>query len=99
MLINKHFLPIGSVVGVKDDSRRLLIISRQIYSETNHVVRDYAALEYPGGFINAEEMFVLFDRKDIENVYHYGYVDEVELKLDQMLYETERNGRKDGDHR
>lgn len=92
MLFEKNFLPISSVVGVKDDSRRLLVIGRQVYSESNHVIRDYIAVEYPNGFVNVAHKMVLFDRSDIEVVYHYGYVDEVEMDLDQKLHEAEQKG-------
>lgn len=95
MLFEKSFLPIGSVVGVKDDSRRLLIIGRQVYSDSNQVVRDYVAIEYPNGFIDAKEAFILFDKKDIQVVYHYGYVDEVEMELDRKLHEVETKGSKE----
>ncbi|MEI3614236.1 DUF4176 domain-containing protein [Pseudogracilibacillus sp. SO30301A] len=91
-MFKKHYLPVESVVGLINDSRRLLIIRRQLYSETNHVIRDFAALEYPNGFVNSKEKFILFDRKDIEVVYHYGYVDEKEMELDRLLYETEYKG-------
>lgn len=89
MIFEKQYLPIGSVVGLKNDSRRLLIIGRQLYSETNQVVRDFAALDYPNGFVSSKEKFILFDRKDIEVLYHYGYVDEKEMELDKLLYEAE----------
>ncbi len=92
MLLEKKYLPIGSVVGVSDDSRRLLIIGRQVYSDSNRVVRDYVALEYPNGFIDAEDKFVLFDRSHIQVVYHYGYVDEVEMELDKRMHEVDVKG-------
>ncbi|MFN2744842.1 MULTISPECIES: DUF4176 domain-containing protein [Bacillus] len=47
MLLKKNYLPVGSVVGLHNDSRRLLVIGRQMFSETNHVIRDYAAVDYP----------------------------------------------------
>lgn len=37
MLYSKKYLPVGSVVGLHEDARRLLIIGRQLYSETNNV--------------------------------------------------------------
>lgn len=92
MFYKKKYLPIGSVVGLKDDSRRLLIIGRQLFSETNQVVRDYAALQYPNGFTDAKGKFILFDEKDIDVVYHYGYVDEKEMQLDKLLYEAAYKG-------
>lgn len=89
MLYEKNYLPVGSIVGVKKDSRRLLIIGRQLYSETNNVIRDYAALEYPNGFVSADDKFILFDSDDIEVIYHYGYVDEKEVELDTLLTKAE----------
>lgn len=99
MIFEKHYLPVGSVVGLKNDSRRLLIVGRQLYSETNEVIRDFAALEYPNGFVSAKEKFILFDRGEIEVVYHYGYVDDKELELDQLLHDAEQNGEEGGELR
>lgn len=90
MLFSKNYLPVGSVAGLQGDARRLLIIGRQLYSETNHVIRDYAAVEYPKGFADPKEKLVLFDHADISVVYHYGYVDEKEMELDQLLTEAEQ---------
>ena len=92
MFFSKEFLPIGSVVGVKGDSRRLLIIGRLMFSENHNVVKDYTAIEYPNGFINSKEKFILFNKDDIDVLYHYGYVDEMEMKVDQLLKETEKKG-------
>ncbi|GIO24156.1 DUF4176 domain-containing protein [Oceanobacillus sp. J11TS1] len=60
MIFEKHYLPVGSVVGLKNDSRRLLIIGRQLYSETNNVIRDFAALEYPNGFVSRKRKIYSF---------------------------------------
>ncbi|MDA1476877.1 DUF4176 domain-containing protein [Bacillus changyiensis] len=89
MLFNKNYLSVGSVVGLNNDSRRLLVIGRQMFSETNNVIRDYAAVEYPNGFTDPKEQLVLFDKDDIELVYHYGYVDQRELLLDELLTDAE----------
>ncbi len=89
MLFSKKYLPVGSIVGLHNDSRRLLIIGRQLYSETNHVIRDYAAVNYPNGFTQSKEPFILFNHQDIHRLYHYGYVDEKEMQLDRLLVEAE----------
>lgn len=90
MIFSKQYLPVGSVVGLHEDSRRLLIIGRQLYSETNQVIRDYAAVNYPNGFTDSKEPFVLFKKQDIHVVYHYGCVDEKEMQLDGLLTEAEK---------
>lgn len=92
MFFQKKYLPVGSIIGLKDDSRRLLVIGRQLYSESNNIIRDYAALEYPNGFVDSKEKFILFDNKDIMTVYHYGYVDEIEMQLDEKLHEAAYKG-------
>jgi len=92
MFFQKKYLPVGSVVGLKNDSRRLLVISRQLFSESNQVIRDYAAFEYPNGFTDAKEKLILFDNKDIDVVFHYGYVDEKEMELDRLLDEAAYKG-------
>jgi hypothetical protein len=95
MLFSKSFLPVGSVVGLTNDSRRLLIIGRQLYSETNNVIRDYAAVNYPNGFTDAKEKLVLFNNEEIDVIYHYGYVDEKELELEELIIAAEKNRGKD----
>lgn len=97
MLYSKKYLPVGSVVGLHEDARRLLIIGRQLYSETNNVIRDYAAVDYPNGFTDAKEKFVLFNTQDIAVVYHYGYVDEKEIQLEELLVEAENNDNRSAD--
>ncbi|MDY0405160.1 DUF4176 domain-containing protein [Virgibacillus sp. 179-BFC.A HS] len=58
MLYSKKYLPVGSVVGLEGDSRRLLVIGRQLYSQTNNVIRDYAAVPYPKGFTDSREKLI-----------------------------------------
>ncbi|WP_307786793.1 hypothetical protein [Pseudogracilibacillus auburnensis] len=43
--------------------------------------------------MDSNEKFVLFNRTDITVVYDYGYVDEKEMQLDQILYEAEHSFR------
>lgn len=95
MLFSKKYLPVGSVVGLHDDARRLLIIGRQVFSGTNNVIRDYAAVNYPNGYTDPKEKLILFNNDDISIVYHYGYVDEKEVELDRLLTEAEQSN-KDG---
>ncbi|WP_263315950.1 DUF4176 domain-containing protein [Bacillus swezeyi] len=33
----------------------------------------------------------MFNKQDIEVVYHYGYVDQKEMQLDELLIEAEKN--------
>lgn len=93
MIFSKNYLPVGSIVGLRDDSRRLLVIGRQLYSATNNVIRDYAAVNYPNGYTDPKEKLILFNKSDIAIVYHHGYVDEKEVELDRLLTEAEQTSK------
>ena len=72
------YLPIGSVVLLKNGSKRVMIYGRkQIHIETNKEW-DYLACLYPEGNINEEFMY-LFNHDQIDKVYFLGYRDDEEL--------------------
>lgn len=63
---------------------RSFVIGLQLFLESNNAIRDMS-IKYPNGFIDSNEKLVLFDRTDITVVYDYGYVDEKEMQLDQII--------------
>ncbi len=70
----KRFLPIGSVVLLKESKKRIMIVGvkqKQIDSEK---VWDYSACLYPEGIINPDRLY-LFDSEQIERVYFIGFQD------------------------
>ena len=74
------YLPIGSVVLLKNGSKRVMIYGRkQIHIETNKEW-DYLACLYPEGNINEEFMY-LFNHDQIDKVYFLGYRDDEELQF------------------
>lgn len=79
MLMEKY-LPIGTVVLLKNGSKRVMIYGRkQIHVETGQEW-DYLACLYPEGNINEEFMY-LFNHDQIDKVFYLGYKDEEELKF------------------
>lgn len=75
-----EYLPIGSVVLLKNGSKRVMIYGRkQIHIETNKEW-DYLACLYPEGNINEEFMY-LFNHDQIDKVYFLGYRDDEELQF------------------
>ena len=76
----KDLLPIGTVVLLKNGSKRVMIYGRkQIHVETGQEW-DYLACLYPEGNINEEFMY-LFNHDQIDKVFYLGYKDEEELKF------------------
>ncbi|MBQ3018134.1 MAG: DUF4176 domain-containing protein [Clostridia bacterium] len=70
----KSYLPIGSVVILKDAEKKIMIYGRRQRRITDEVEYDYIACLYPEGNINEEYMY-LFNHEDIETVVHRGFSD------------------------
>jgi hypothetical protein len=82
----KEYLPIGTVVILKDGEKSIMIYGRkQIHAETN-VAYDYVACLYPEGNLN-EEYTYLFNHDQIKDVLFTGYVNEDETEFLKVLNE------------
>ena len=88
----EKFLPIGSVVMLKDATKELMIIGYCMKSEENgDKIYDYLGCVYPIGYISPEVNF-LFDHESIDNVLYKGFEKEKKaieqyLKLQMQNYE------------
>lgn len=70
----KGLLPIGTVVTLKNGSKKLMIIGvKQTDTETS-VEYDYLSLIYPEGFINASTLFY-FNTESIDKIHYLGFND------------------------
>lgn len=72
---NNTYLPLGSIVYIKGDLQKLMIISRGmvIANGNEQVLFDYGACMYPYGMINDKVAY--FNHEDIAQVVHEGYSD------------------------
>jgi hypothetical protein len=82
-----RFLPIGSVVRLKEGKKRLMItgflpIEQNEKGEKN--VWDYSACLYPEGVITPTNNY-LFNHSQIEEIHFIGLVDEEEEKFKEKL--------------
>ena len=68
----KDFLPIGSVVLLKNATKKLMIIGILQVSTNEDKVYDYLAVPYPEGYIGEDNNF-LFSHEDINDVIFRGY--------------------------
>jgi len=87
----KKYLPIGSVVMLKNGKKRLMITGyASIDLEKKDKVYDYIGCMYPEGVITTEQS-ILFDHVNIEKVYCLGFSDDEQKdfakKLDEILTE------------
>ena len=72
LLSNSEYLPIGTVVTVGNESKKMMIIGLlQVKSENNEVY-DYSGVLYPEGYLGSSETY-LFNKEQISRIYHLGY--------------------------
>lgn len=82
------YLPLGSVVMLKEGTKRIIIYGRkQIAVETGEIY-DYVACFYPEGNISAEYTF-LFNHENIDKVIFSGYADEEDAEFQKVLFKVD----------
>lgn len=70
--IPSGLLPVGSVVLLKDSTKKVMIIGHnQIEVGNNEIIYDYSGCLFPEGYLNANSIY-LFDNEQVEYVYHIG---------------------------
>ena len=82
----RRLLPIGTVVQLKNTTRKVMIISTQIKettSDNKEIYHDYLACLYPAGVIDSKVNYT-FDDADIETIYAYGPITDEEFKIRLM---------------
>ena len=70
----KEYLPIGTVVLLKEGQKKIMIYGRRQKRVTDEHEYDYIACLYPEGNISEDYMY-LFNHEDIETVVYRGYSD------------------------
>lgn len=83
-MAEKHYLPIGSVVALKDSKKRVMIYGRQVKSRDQNKDFDYIACMYPEGYLSSGEV-ILFNQEDIQMIYFLGFQDLEELHFRSLL--------------
>lgn len=82
------YLPNGSIVRLKEGTRKLVIYGRkQIMMTETPRTFDYIGVLYPEGYINPDYTYV-FNHEDIEEVVFTGYADEEEKRFSAQLREV-----------
>ena len=88
--MNKEkYLPIGTVVLLKDAKKRVLITGFAAKGkETGDKMFDYMGCLYPEGVISSEQN-LLFNHEQIDKIFYIGYIDEewknIEVKLKEVV--------------
>lgn len=83
-----EILPIGTVVLLKDASKRLMITGFMPIADEKEY--DYRGCLYPEGYLIGDETF-LFNHDQIDEIYHEGLHDEETEQYNQLLIEIKEN--------
>lgn len=74
----EKYLPIGSVVLLKESNKRLMIYGRKQVTSESDKVWDYIGCLFPEGNLDQKHMYV-FDHEQIQQIYMVGFQDIEEI--------------------
>lgn len=84
----KEYLPIGSIVLLKNASKKIMIYGRKQMAADTGEMFDYVACLYPEGNIS-DEYTLLFNHEQIETVVFRGFSDEEEVHFNGSILNVE----------
>lgn len=83
--VGQKFLPIGTVVMLKEGSKRVMITGFcSMAADDQNIMYDYAGCMYPEGVLSSDET-ALFNHEQIQTVYHLGLIDDEEKQFKASL--------------
>lgn len=81
----EKYLPIGTVVMLKNGKKRAMITGFcSISGDNKEQVFDYSGCLYPEGFLSSNQT-LLFNHEQIEKIYYVGLIDEEEKQFKEKL--------------
>lgn len=79
-------LPIGTVVLLKNATKRVMIIGYCKYKMgDDETIYDYAGVAYPEGFMSPETT-ALFNHEQIDRIYALGFQNEARFAFEEKLH-------------
>ena len=78
------YLPIGSVVTLKDGGRPLMITGRNQTTAADNTFWDYSACLYPEGVMDGDYS-IFFQAENMDTVLFVGWVTNAEIQLQALL--------------
>ncbi len=85
-----NFLPIGSVVILKDGCKKIMIYGRLQYQLINsNKLWDYVGCLYPEGYIS-DDYNIFFNQDEIQKIIYLGYEDTEELDFQNKITQFQK---------
>lgn len=81
----EKYLPIGTVVLLKEGSKKIMIIGFcAMAKKDDKTIYDYSGCLYPEGLLTSDQT-LLFNHNQIEKIYHIGFHDDDDKKFKENL--------------
>ena len=78
--MNNNFLPIGTIVLLKDAKKRILIVGYLPQEGKDSKVFDYSGVPFPEGLIDSRKI-LLFDHAQIDKICHNSIIDKEVIEM------------------
>lgn len=88
--MKEKYLPIGSVVTLKDATKKIMIIGYCPVEKERNQMYDYSACLYPEGVIDSNRI-LLFNHNQIATTHFIGLEDEEQKQNNEKLKELVNN--------
>ncbi|WP_244169931.1 MULTISPECIES: DUF4176 domain-containing protein [Listeria] len=88
--ISKTYLPLGSVVLLKNGQKELMIYGRKQRDTKTNEIYDYSGCLHPEGYIG-KEYTIVFNHKSIEKVIFEGYKNDNDKKWIEIMNKDTNN--------
>lgn len=86
--MNNKFLPIGSIVLLKNAKKKLMITGFCMADKNNPQKKyDYCGCLFPEGIMDTDKM-ALFNHQQIDKIFYLGYSNEEEIEFKNVLNEV-----------
>lgn len=83
------FLPIGSVVLLKDSTKRVMIVGVKQKQVDSEKIWDYSACLFPEGIVDPDRLY-LFDAEQIDKLFFIGLQDGESMQFLDRLNNMEK---------
>ncbi len=90
--LQKDFLPVGSIVKIRFDYDKLMIIGYCTVEKGTNKVFDYCAVRYPFGFIGNDK-FVMFNKDVVKKVIQLGYESDEQKDFIELINKNIKDGK------
>lgn len=97
-MLDFGLLPVGTVVLLKESTKRVMIVGVCQQGVSDKKIYDYAGVVFPEGYISSDKLF-LFNNDQIQQIFAVGYQDVEQLEFLKKVDQTMTKLRGEGENK